>query len=179
MLRYQPPKSNIWGHSLRKMKPSKERAAADEFEKKTVAKSVLGASSLWIARVLADKAIGAELIQQFETALGKESKEGYFHIVEAEFETAFGVLVSLEDELPDLKAHVLLSRRVKVQEWLIDGVAVPTASTLSWDFGTRPGVSTFLQFNDRREFDFIAAAFEELKICRLNEKHLKPVRRAK
>jgi hypothetical protein len=37
MYRYSPPKSNIWGHSLRKMEPMQQKALFDEFLKRAVA----------------------------------------------------------------------------------------------------------------------------------------------
>jgi hypothetical protein len=177
MLRYQPPKSNTWGHSLRKMKPSKERALVGEFERIAISRSVFGASSLWICRISTDHAVQPEVIKRFELALKKESKEGYFHLTETEFEAALEYLISDEDGLPQLKGNVMLSKMVDIQEWRIRELSVPTKSRIHWVYGSSPHFSTFLRFNDREEFDFIQKVFEDLKICRLNEKHLKPVKR--
>ena len=37
MYRYSPPKSNMWGHSLRKMEPMRQKMLFDAFLKKAVA----------------------------------------------------------------------------------------------------------------------------------------------
>lgn len=179
ILRYQPPKSNIWGHSLRKMKPSIERALSGEFEEAAVARLSFSASSLWISRKAADRIVPQDLISRFEAAVQKESKEGFFHLSEVEFERAFAVLVTCESALSDIDATIALSRIVRIQEWRIAGVPVPTSSSVHWDFGSSPGISTFLSFGDRAEFDYVREVLERLKICRLNEKHLKPQKKSR
>ena len=161
------------------MLPSKERTLAREFELRAVERLAFGASTLSISRASHDQPTPAELIQRFEYSLKKESKLGFFHLTESEFEIAFEVLVALQAELSELKADISLSRFVKIQEWRIDGKPASTVSSIHWDFGSSPCISTFLRFNSRAEFDYIRAIFEELKICRLNEKHLKPIKARK
>ena len=176
MLRYQPPKSNIWGHSLRKMKPSVERALADEFERLAIARGEFGASTLWICRSVPGCDTPTELIQRYDSALKKNSINGFFHLEEAEFESAFKMLVSDESELPLGNTNILRSRAIKIHEWHIAGTAAPTQSTIHWNYGSTPGISTFLRFNTREEFDYIRSVFADLKLCKLNEKHLKLVK---
>jgi hypothetical protein len=45
MYRYSPPKSNIWGHSLEKMQPARERELFAEFIKRAVAEHSLTGGS--------------------------------------------------------------------------------------------------------------------------------------
>jgi len=40
-------------------------------------------------------------------------------------------------------------------------------------------ISTFLQFQTVEEFQFVKEVLSDLQFCVLNEKHLKPVKRAK
>src|SRR5258706_11310936 len=46
MYRYSPPKSNIWGHSLRKMEPAQQRVLFEEFLKRAVAEHSFTGGSL-------------------------------------------------------------------------------------------------------------------------------------
>ncbi|HZP58730.1 MAG TPA: hypothetical protein VFB27_00295 [Opitutaceae bacterium] len=158
------------------MKPSVERTLASQFETLAIARGEFTVASLWICRSASDQAIPIELVQRYESALKKSSRNGYFNLDESDFETAFEMLVANEADLPQTQALILLSRNMKIHEWRIAGNAVPTQSTLTWVYGPNPYLSTFFRFNTRDEFDYIRSIFADLKICKLNEKHLKRVR---
>ncbi len=44
-------------------------------------------------------------------------------------------------------------------------------------YGMKPCISTFLQFETVEHFEFIRQVLEYLHFCKLNEKHLKPMKR--
>jgi len=134
MLRYQPPKSNIWGHSLRNMKPSKEWALASAFEERVVARAGLGTSLLQISPPMPHDANRTDLIQTFERTLDRQSMRGFFKLTEPEFHLALDALGAQEDALPELPALITLSKFTQVLEWRVAGVVVPTSSTITWTF---------------------------------------------
>lgn len=177
MLRYQPPKANVWGHSLRKMKPSIEIARAREFERRAVGSCQFATSSLMIAKLVSgpNEPLPLSVIKFFEDELKVASRLGYFRFDEAEFERALNLLIKHESAGQEFPAFIILSRVVEITAWKINGTDVPTTSNMHWAFGTQPDISTFLTFNDRAEYEFIRQVLMELEICTLNEKHLRAV----
>ena len=41
----------------------------------------------------------------------------------------------------------------------------------------KPCISTFLQFETAGQFEFIKRVLSDLDFCKLNDKHLKPIKR--
>ena len=89
---------------------------------------------------------------------------------------AVEVIVRWEAEHPGPPAPVHLSQSVAIEAWRIDGRVVATKSLLTMHYGALPCLSTFLEFGSLEEFERIRAVFAELRICKLNPKHLKPPR---
>jgi hypothetical protein len=72
----------------------------------------------------------------------------------------------------------MLLQGVDISQWLIDGQPAATQSRIHLHYGTKPSISTFLQFQTIDEFEFVKRVFADLKFCKLNEKHLKPMKRS-
>jgi hypothetical protein len=185
MYRYSPPKSNIWGHSLRKMEPTRQKALFDEFLKKAVAEHSFtgGSLTLYTGSAPAFWPLEAQAlwghvtsddVQRFEQLLGIETREGAFHsLTPQQCEMALNEIIQKSTLIPG----VMLLQGVDVSKWLIDGQPVATQSRLVLYFGWKPCISTFLQFQTLDQFEFVERVLADLQFCKLNEKHLKPIKR--
>lgn len=185
MFRYSPPKSNIWGHSLRKMDPSRQRALFDEFLKKAVAEYSFTGGSLTLHVGSPPPFFPAESqgmwghvtsddVQRFEQLLGTAARNGSFHgLSPQQCETALNELIRHSAMIPG----VMLLQGVDISKWLIDGQPAPTQSRIHLYYGMKPCISTFLQFETTAQFEFIQRVLSDLDFCKLNEKHLKPIKR--
>src|ERR1700722_10155840 len=185
MYRYSPPKSNIWGHSLRKMEPARQKALFDEFLKRAVAEHSFTGGSLTLYIGSAPAFWPLELqrqwghvtsddVQRFEQLLGAGAREGAFHsLTPQQCEIALNEIIQHSALTPG----VMLLQGVNVSKWLMDGQPVATQSRIVLYFGLKPCISTFLQFQTTDQFEFVKRVLSELQFCKLNEKHLKPIKR--
>ena len=79
----------------------------------------------------------------------------------------------------DLLAGTMLLQGVDISKWLIEEQLVATQSRASLYFGMKPAISTFLEFETTGQFEFIKRVLTELNFCKLNEKHLKPIKQGR
>ena len=185
MYRYSPPKSNIWGHSLRKMEPAQQRALFDEFLKKAVAEySFTGGSlTLFVGSAPAFLPLEAQEtwghvtsndVQRFEQLLGTGAREGAFYsLTPQQCEVALNEIIRNSALIPG----IILLQGFHISRWLVDGLPVATESQIMLYYGMKPCISTFLQFQTTDQFESIKRVLSDLKFCELNEKHLKPIKR--
>jgi hypothetical protein len=185
MYRYSPPKSNIWGHSLRMMEPTQQKALFDEFLKKAVAEHLFTGGSLTLRigsppsfwPLEAQKMWGhvtSNDVQRFEKLLGTTAREGAFNsLTPKQCELALNDIIQNSAMIPG----VMLLQGVDISKWLIEDQPVATQSRIMLYYGMKPCISTFLQFGTTSQFEFIKRVLSELQFCKLNEKHLKPIKR--
>jgi len=187
MYRYSPPKSNIWGHSLRKMEPTRQKALFDEFLKKAVAEYEYSArgGSLTLFTGSAPAFFPAEAggtwghvtsddVRRFEQILGTTAREGAFYsLTPQQSELALTELI----QNPTLIPGSMLLQMVQISKWLVEGQSVATQSTITLYYGMKPCLSTFLEFETTGQFEFIKRVLSDLDFCKLSEKHLKPIKR--
>jgi len=113
-----------------------------------------------------------EDIERFEQLLS--APEGSFHSLTAgQCETALAELI----QNGALVSGSMLLQGVDISKWLIEGQPVDTQSRIYLYYGIKPCISTFLQFETAGQFEFIKRVLSDLNFCRLNEKHLKPIKR--
>ena len=184
MYRYSPPKSNIWGHSLGKMQAARQRELFAEFLKSAVAEHSLTGGSLTF--VLGDAPaflpveargqwghVTTDDVRRFEQLLGTPAREGAFYALSThQCESALTELIQRSALLPG----TLLLQSVDISKWLIEGQPVTTQSRVTLYYGMKPCISTFLQFETTSQFEFIKRVLADLAFCKLNEKHLKPIK---
>ena len=185
MYRYSPPKSNIWGHSLRKMEPARQKGLFDDFLKRAVAEHSFRGGSLTLIVGPAPAFLPLEGqgmwghvtskdIERFEQLLGTASRGGAFYsLTPQQCEMALNEIIQNRALIPG----VMLLQNVKISKWLIEGQSVVTQSQITLYYGIKPCISTFLQFQTTDEFEFIKRTLSDLQFCKLNEKHLKPIKR--
>jgi hypothetical protein len=185
MYRYSPPKSNIWGHSLRKMEPTRQKALFDEFLKLAVAEHSFTGGSLTTSigspplfwPLEAQKTWGHVTdkdVQRFEQLLGTGARKGAFYsLTPQQCEMALNEIIKNSTMIPG----VMLLQGVNISKWLIDGQPVAIQSQIKLFYGMKPCISTFLQFQTVDQFEFVKRVLSDLQFCKLNEKHLKPIKR--
>ncbi len=182
MYRYSPPKSNIWGHSLGKMQPARQRELFAEFLKRAVAEHSLTGGSLqfFIGTAPAFLPLEAQAqwghvtsddVQHFEQLLGASEREGAFYsLTSQQCEVALTELIQCSALLPGS----MLLQGVDISKWLIEGQPVATHSRVMLYYGMKPCISTFFEFETTGQFEFIKRVLADLDFCKLSEKHLKP-----
>lgn len=185
MYRYSPPKSNIWGHSLRKMEPTRQKALFDEFLKRAVAGHSFTGGSLTLHVGSAPSFLPLEAqgmwghvtsndVQRFEQLLGTGARDGAFYsLTPQQCELALNEIIQNSTLIPG----VMLLQGVDVSKWLIDDQPVATQSRIVLYYGMKPCISTILQFQTIDQFEFVQQVLSDLQFCKLNEKHLKPIKR--
>lgn len=185
MYRYSPPKSNVWGHSLRKMEPARQKALFEQFLQKAVADYSITGGSLTLFTGTAPPFLPPEAkgmwghathedVERFEQLLGATASNGTFQTLTApQCETALAGLV----QNSALTQGAMLLLGLDITSWLIEGRPVKTRSMIHLRYGMDPGISTFLEFDTPAQFEFIRQTLADLNFCKLNEKHLKPGKR--
>lgn len=184
MYRYSPPKSNIWGHSLRNMEPARQRSLFEEFLKRAVAEHSFTGGSLTFLIGAAPAFLPLEAqgqwghvtsddVRRFEQHLGTPAREGAFYsLAPQQCEVALTELIQRSALIPGS----MLLQSVDISKWLIEGQPVTTHSQVTLYYGMKPCISTFLQFETTSQFEFIKRVLADLDFCKLNEKHLKPIK---
>lgn len=147
MLQYQPPKSSVWGHSLRRMPADRACALFKQF--------------LDIA-VVEYKWSASRMCRNYEALTENEFTEHLQAII--------------QEESLGSRSHSILSQRFEISKWRIEGQIIPTDSTITMGYGESSYVGTRLQFDGIAQFNYIRRVLENLRLCKLNEKHLRPKR---
>ncbi len=166
------------------MEPARQKALFDEFLKRTVAEHSFTGGSLTLHigspppfwPLEAQKTWGhvtSNDVLRFEQLLGTAAREGAFHsLTPKQCELALNDIIQNSSMIPG----VMLLQGVDISEWLIDGQPVITQSRITLFYGMKPCISTFLQFETTGQFEFIKRVLSDLEFCKLNEKHLKPIK---
>jgi hypothetical protein len=158
------------------MKPGRQRALVRQFLETATAAHGFGEGSLSIAGVIA-RAPVEEAIRHFESLLEQPSYAGFFPKLSAR-----DVDRCLDEFEADERWHVEFGasvlQAVSITQWLIDGIPRNTRSALHVHYGSMPVLGTMLGFESIEEFRSVKAALESIKLCKLNEKHLKERRHA-
>ena len=185
MYSYRPPKSNIWGHSLRKIEPTRQKALFDEFLEKAVAEYSATGGSLTLFVGLAPTYIASDLqemredpkraqVEHFEKLLGIPSHNNgsFYSLTGQQCETALAELI----QESGLMRGSMLLQGFEISKWRIEGRPVELQSRIHLYYGVKPCISTFLRFETMEQFEFIKGVLSDLNFCKLNEKHLKPIK---
>lgn len=113
-------------------------------------------------------------VERFEKILGTSASNGSFDALTGQqCETALSELV----QNSALARGSMLLQGIEISGWLVEGQPVRTKSSVHLYYGMNPRISTFLEFETSEQFEFIKQVLSDLKFCKLNEKHLKPIKR--
>jgi hypothetical protein len=168
MYRYQPPKSSIWGHKLRKMSALRASALLEEFLAKATRHHKFKSASLSIN--YRDDRIAL----RFAEILGIETKD-FMHekLTFDQSNVCLQEIIRLESTSSADAGVILLNQCFEIAQWAIDGKSVNTRSRLTMSYGALPCLSTRLWFHTVDQFQYIRHVLSDLGLCKLNEQHLK------
>lgn len=136
-----------------------------------VAEYSIGEGSLGISAMDSPQS-SAKLVEHFERVLNVKSYNGFFpKLPKAQIDICLAELVS-NDPLC-VGQHLNLLEPVFITKWLIHEKPSVTRSSITLNYGTFPVLSTSLHFETLEEFQYVRDVLQTLKLCRLNDKHLK------
>jgi hypothetical protein len=166
------------------MQPARQRELFAEFLKRAVAEHSFTGGSLTFFIGDAPAFLPLDVrgqwghvtsddVRYFEQLLGTPAHEGAFYSLTAQqCEVALTELIQRSSLLPSS----MLLQSVDISKWLIEGQPVTTQSKIMLYYAMKPCISTFLQFETTSQFEFIQQVLADLAFCKLNEKHLKPIK---
>jgi hypothetical protein len=168
MFRYQPPKAAVWGHRLGRLSARQ----IDELVHRFLA-TATGEHEFTSGVLSADiTSPESDLARDLLAIAGKRQ----WHMPAEATARCVAVLAEWEDRNQRRPECVQLLQACEIREWRLRGRLVPTSSQLNVNYGALPCLSTFLHFDGLEDFELIGKALSDLGICRLNPKHLKPLR---
>src|SRR5262245_25807926 len=172
MFRYQPPKSSVWGHLLRKMPPDRVKARFQEFRNTAVAEDTFSSATLMI------QDDSGEVVRRYEHLVGMPALNGcsFPRLTLEQSDKCIDELIKDEASAPGAAGRFALAQLFQITKWRIAGQEVPTTSSVSIHYGQLPCISTFFQFETVEQFHSVRRVLEDIGLCKLNEKHLKPVK---
>jgi hypothetical protein len=171
MFRYQPPKSSTWGHRLQKLTAARARELFGQFLATAVAEYQFKGGSLIIGEP------SGQVLQRYEVLAGAKALNGYLGDLACDqTEKCIDEFIKDEASASFAPDHFVLAQHFEITKWLVQGQEAATRSTLFIYYGLFPCLSTLLQFETVQQFQAIKQVLEDLRLCKLNEKHLKPMR---
>ena len=171
MFYYNPPKSSVWGHLLRKMPASRARKRFEQFIMIAV-----GEYELQSARLSVGDPSG-ELVKRYEQVIGTAAKNGQFPTLNKEqSELCINEIIRAEPLGLGTMTHLNLLQSFKITKWRIEEKNVATNSLIGMHYGLLPCLTTQLQFETIEQFEYIKQALESVRLCKLNIKHLRFVK---
>lgn len=175
MFRYQPPKSSVWGHLLRKMPAVRAQARFQEFLATAVAEHKFSSANLRIQDP------SGEVVPRYERLVGMPAPDGcsFARLTQEQSDRCIDELIKDEASVPGAAGNFALAQSFAITRWRVDGQEAPTNSSVIIHFGQLPCISTFFQFETVEQFHSLKRVLEDIGLCKLNEKYLKPVRTKK
>jgi hypothetical protein len=118
---------------------------------------------------------------QDERLLGMPVQDGcsFAPLTHEQSDRCLDELIKDEAATPAAAVHFALAQLFEITKWRIDGQEVPTSSRVIIHYGQLPCISTHLDFETVEQFHSVRRVLEDIGLCKLNEKHLKPVRARK
>jgi hypothetical protein len=171
MFYYLPPKSAIWGHRLGRLTANQARGLLRTFLECSVAHQVFQSATLHD---------GAELVPLFDRqTLVDVADTPYAPITFEDSESAIEAIVEYEKRTGARPQAAFVAQQFFISAWRVLDRVVPTDSRLTMHYGSFPCVSTFFNFDSIETFEHVRESLSTIGLCRLNPKHLKPVRSRK
>jgi hypothetical protein len=122
-----------------------------------------------------------QVVPRYERLVGMPSQNGCFlaPLTHEQSDRCIDELIKDEASAPGAASHFALAQLFEITKWRIEGQEAPTTSRVSIHYGQLPCISTFFQFETVEQFHSVRRVLEDIGLCKLNEKHLKPVRTKK
>jgi len=118
-----------------------------------------------------------QVVPRYERLIGMPAQNGCFYRLTLEQSNrCLDELIKDEASAPGAASHFALAQLFEITKWRVDEQEVPTSSSVTIHYGQLPCISTFFQFETVDQFHSVRRVLEDIGLCKLNEKHLKPVR---
>ena len=171
---YSPPKSSVWGHSLRKMKPSVQRERLEAFLTTSVSAYSYATGSIYFQPTTFSPSESAEFDRHFTELLGlPEPQLGFSNLTEAQFELCFQQLLNSPSLYESGKRGATVTASYAISAWSIEGSSVETSSLLGVNYGGKPWLIPRFSFETIEMFEYLRERLEAAGLCKLNPKHIK------
>lgn len=175
---YSPPKSSCWGHSLRKMKPDLQKELFDQFFAKAIKDYAFQLGGIFYQPSFGGPFSSPSFDTHFLKLLNvKETQPAFSNLNEEQFNLCLNELLENPSLFVSGKEGATVHSFFLINTWNINGRAVPTKSHMHIYYGARPLVTPGFSFDSMDEFNYFNQIFQDLKICKLNPKHIKKVKR--
>ena len=182
-MRYSPPKSSVWGHSLRKMRPDKQKVLFDNFFDLAVDESCFHTGSVYYLPDLQEimqtnrrstQSLNPEFNKYFMNLLNPVNPQlEFFRLSEEQFGLCLDEIIKNSNLYVPGKYGAVVTAGYQIKAWKINGKSVPTDSYLHIYYGAKPHITPRFYFDEISAFEYLKQILEELKICKLNPKHIK------
>jgi len=169
MFYYRPPKSSIWGHRLGKMPAERAKALFNQFLAIAVAEYKYSYGSMSIHDST------GQMQSRYERLIGKPLTLDRRSDMLTQEQCEKCVDEFIMDQNAGGPTPFLLHYSIDITQWRLHGQPAPTQSSLSIYYGPFPCLSTSLRFETREQFEYIKQVFADIRLCKLNEKHLREV----
>ena len=122
-----------------------------------------------------------EVVPRYERLIGMPAQNGccFYRLTLEQSNSCLDELIKDEASAPGAASNFALAQLFEITKWRVDGQEVPTNSSVTIHYGQLPCISTFFQFETVEQFYSVRRVLEDIGLCKLNEKHLKPVRTKK
>ena len=157
------------------MPADRAKARFQEFLATAVAEHTFSSASLMIQDV------SGQTVPRYERLIGMPAQNGcsFLRLTLEQSDRCLDELIKDEASAPGAAGHFALAQLFQITKWRVDGQEVPTSSSVTIHYGQLPCISTFFQFETVEQFHSVRRVLEEIGLCKLNEKHLKPVKTRK
>ena len=157
------------------MPADRAKARFQEFLNTSVAEHKFSSASLRIQDP------SGEVVPRYEHLVGIPAQNGcsFARLTLEQSDRCIDELIKDEASAPGAAGRFALAQFFEITKWRVDGQEVPTTSSVSIHYGQLPCISTFFQFETVEQFYSLKRVLEDIGLCKLNEKHLKPVRTKK
>jgi hypothetical protein len=154
------------------MPPDRAKALFQKFRNTAVAEEKFSSASL---RIQDDS---GEVVRRYERLVGIPTQDGcsFARMTLEQSDRCIDELIKDEASAPGAASRFALTQMFAITKWRIDGQEVPTTSSVIINYGQLPCISTFFQFETVEQFYSVKRVLEEIGLCKLNEKHLKPLK---
>jgi hypothetical protein len=169
--RYQPPKSSIWGHKLRKMPAHRASSLLEDFFAKATQNHDLVSASITVVKndLLSNRL--ADILNLPATELSHTRLTG------EQANACLQEVIRLESRAAPEARDIHLNEYFKIPVWVVEGRRANTHSMMTMHYGALPCLTTRLWFETEEEFYFIQQLLDAIGLCKLNKQHLKHMRR--
>ena len=157
------------------MPADRAKARFEEFLATAAAEHKFSSASLSIQDA------SGQVVPRYERLIGMPAQNGccFYRLTLEQSNSCLDELIKDEASAPGAANNFALAQLFEITKWRVDGQEAPTSSSVTIHYGQLPCISTFFQFETVEQFHSIRRLLEDIGLCKLNEKHLKPVRTKK